>query len=194
MSRSNSAPRAKGENQDLTELLTASEDKPKDDGDEQSGFKSHASLLLRIALFAAACIFAILGVITLVNTNKTQVAAQQVAQQSVQAEPVAHVLVLVSYDQGDPDTAFEVKGVSDMLGRSSISSDMRKRMSAPAMANDWMSTLNSFSMASPAKKNARSRPQEILAAFQALTGRPCFLRLMMTGVEPKMSITANRTM
>ena len=124
MSRSNSAPRTKGENQDLTELLTASEDKPKDDGDEQSGFKSHASLLLRIALFAAACIFAILGVITLVNTNKTQVAAQQVAQQSVQAEPVAHVLVLVSYDQGDPDTAFEVKGVSDMLGRSSISSDI----------------------------------------------------------------------
>lgn len=70
--------------------------------------------------------------------------------------------------------------VADLIGpmflkittSSIISSDMRKITSEPATANDSMSTLNKCNMASPAKKNPSSKPNEISVAFHAFTGRP----------------------
>ena len=76
---------------------------------------------------------------------------------------------------------------------SSISRAIKKMTSAPATANDSMSTLKRWSMASPAKKNPTSSADEISVAWRALTGRPCCLRLIMIGVDPNTSITAKRT-
>ena len=64
----------------------------------------------------------------------------------------------------------------------------------PATAKDWMSTPKSESMASPRNRNSRNMTDESSAAFPASTLRPLSLRPMMTGVDPVMSITANRTM
>ena len=75
-----------------------------------------------------------------------------------------------------------------------ISSDIKKIINEPATANDSMSTLNSRSIASPAKKKASISASEISVAFQAFTGRPCCFRLRNIGVEPSTSITAKSTM
>ena len=91
--------------------------------------------------------------------------------------------------------------VADLIGpiflnittSSIISSDMRNMTNEPATANEAISTLNSRSMASPAKKKPSNRPREMSVAFQALTGRPCCLRVINTGVDPNTSMTANNT-
>ena len=75
-----------------------------------------------------------------------------------------------------------------------ISKDMKNKTREPAIANERMSTLNNLSIASPARKNPNINAKDIDDAFQALTGRPWFFKLMITGVEPKISITANNTM
>ena len=75
-----------------------------------------------------------------------------------------------------------------------ISSAIRKMMSAPAMANEAMSTWKIFRMASPPKKKRRSNAKEMRVALSALTGRPFCFRLKMIGIAPIISMTANSTM
>ena len=75
-----------------------------------------------------------------------------------------------------------------------ISQASMRMMIEPATAKDWISTPKRDSMASPRNRNSRNMTDDSSAAFPASTLRPLSLRPMMTGVDPVMSITANRTM
>ena len=75
-----------------------------------------------------------------------------------------------------------------------ISNDIRKMMKAPATANEAISTWKSLSSISPAKKNAIISRKARPVAAKVLRLRPFCLMLMMMGIEPMMSMTANSTM
>ena len=86
--------------------------------------KGRGPLILRIALFAVACVLVILGIISLTMASSTQSTAQKDTTSSVQSQAVAHALVIMSYDASDASGQVQLAGVQDLLGRASISSDV----------------------------------------------------------------------
>ena len=81
------------------------------------------SLALRVVLFAAACIFAVVGVRGFIDATNTQATASSVTTESVKGQTVRHALVLFSGDDSDADVAYERSGVLGPLGKSGISFD-----------------------------------------------------------------------
>ena len=68
------------------------------------------------------------------------------------------------------------------------------RTTAPAMAKDGMSTLKNFNNASPMKRNTTNKPKASNDALPALIFPAFSLMSKIMGMEPTMSITANKTM
>ena len=85
---------------------------------------SRVNLVLRVLLFALACISSTIGVLMLLNTINTQTVSRAVTVASMRGEPVCHALVLMSYDESDANVAYERDGVLDVLNRANISSDI----------------------------------------------------------------------
>lgn len=83
-----------------------------------------ASLALRIGLFVAACVLAILGLMSINSVCDIQATSQNATVESIQGAPVRHALVLMSYDEADPSTGYERSGAIDLLRRSSVSYDV----------------------------------------------------------------------
>ena len=81
-------------------------------------------LVLRIVLFALACIFAVVGVMGFIDASNTQTTSRLVTMESIQGEPNRHACVILSYDESDTNVAYERSGVLGVLGRSGVSSDV----------------------------------------------------------------------
>jgi hypothetical protein len=63
----------------------------------------------------------------------------------------------------------------------------------PAMANEEISTLNRPKIASPTNKNKKISAVEIIAAIKGLNFLPFAFMSRIMGMDPVMSITANKT-
>lgn len=82
------------------------------------------TLVLRIGLFAVACVFAILGLMSINTVSSVQATSQYATMESAQGEPTRHALVIMAYDESDAATGYERAGVLDVLRRSSVSYDV----------------------------------------------------------------------
>ena len=78
--------------------------------------------------------------------------------------------------------------MSKIISRATI-----KIMKEPATAKEEMSTLNRLRKASPTKKNMKNIIKASRAALAAFIFLPRFFKVKITGMEPVMSITANKT-
>ncbi|WP_251197351.1 ABC transporter substrate binding protein [Anaerotardibacter muris] len=78
----------------------------------------------RVALFIAACALIVSAMFMLNGINEQNTRNQQVASQMVQADSLAEVLVLASYDDADTATKLQRDGLLDLLRRSSVSADV----------------------------------------------------------------------
>ena len=76
---------------------------------------------------------------------------------------------------------------------STISIAIRKSTSAPATANEFISTPNSCNNPSPMKKKRVSNKNEYNTALNALIALPCSRIVTITGIAPIGSITAKST-
>ena len=74
-----------------------------------------------------------------------------------------------------------------------ISNAKKRSTNEPAMANDEISTPNISSKASPIKRNAIRMIKETEVAFRALISPDFFFKSRIIGTEPKISMTAKRT-
>lgn len=96
--------------------------------DESSARSKRATsgifLVLRIALFAMACVFAVIGVMGFIDASNAQTASRLVTMESIQGEPNRHACVIFSYDESDTNVSYERSGVIGVLGRSGVSSDV----------------------------------------------------------------------
>ncbi len=104
----------------------------------------------------------------------------------------------------DPAPAIRGKAIGTMLapaGESCLNMLMPKIISnaittstkEPAIANDEMSTPNNPNNGSPKKKNSKRMPSEIKEACIGFIVFPFFLIFIITGIDPRISITAKRT-
>src|SRR5450432_100664 len=73
-----------------------------------------------------------------------------------------------------------------------ISIPRMKMMIDPATAKEWVSTPNTCNKGSPKNKNKIIRPPEIRVAFTSCMPPICFFRDNSRGIEPTISMTANR--
>ena len=85
---------------------------------------SRIFLILRIILFALACVFAIMGVRGFIEASNTQTVSRVVTTDSVNGEPVRNAIVIFSSDDSDASVSYERSGVLNVLNRSGISSDV----------------------------------------------------------------------
>ena len=118
--RSNSKPVAA---QVTSSVPNAAEARSIEDMERSKRATSPMSLILRIVLFALACIFAVLGVKGFIDASNLQTTSRTVTTDSIQAPATAHALVLFSYDESDASVAYERDGVLSVLGRSGVSYD-----------------------------------------------------------------------
>jgi len=86
-------------------------------------------------------------------------------------------------------------GLSSLKMRMSriISMAMIRMMRAPATAKEETSTLNSLRMPSPTKRNSVRMARETRLTFRGLRSPLRSLRSRMTGMEPVISMMANKT-
>ena len=85
---------------------------------------SRIFLILRIILFALACLFAVVGVRGFIEASNTQTTSKLVTSESVMGEPVKHAIVIFSGDDADAEVSYERSGVLGVLNRSGVSSDV----------------------------------------------------------------------
>lgn len=85
---------------------------------------SRVFLVLRIALFVAACVFAVLGVKGFIDASNTQTVSRIATVEAIRGEPVRHALVLISYDDSDAKVSSERSGVAGILNGSGVSADI----------------------------------------------------------------------
>lgn len=97
---------------------------------------SRIFLILRIILFALACVFAIMGVRGFIDASNTQTVSRVVTTDSVMGEPVRNAIVIFSGDDSDASVSYERSGVLSVLNRSGISSDVYY-MGSTAGANEF---------------------------------------------------------
>jgi len=74
-----------------------------------------------------------------------------------------------------------------------ISSPMKKRIIAPATANDCKSTPKSDNRFSPTYRKVDIISKAIREAFADFISNPLPFRSMIIGIDPSMSITENKT-
>lgn len=105
--------------------ITSAADKALDESSERSKrATSGIFLVLRIVLFALACVFAVIGVMGFIDASNAQTASRLVTMESIQGEPNRHACVIFSFDESDTDVSYERNGVIGVLGRSGVSSDV----------------------------------------------------------------------
>jgi len=85
---------------------------------------SRIFLILRIILFALACVFAVVGVRGFIEASNVQTTSKVVTTESVMGEPVRHAIVIFSGSDSDASVSYERNGVLGVLNRSGVSSDV----------------------------------------------------------------------
>ncbi len=79
---------------------------------------------VRIVLFAAACICAVVGIMMLTMAGDRQIRSETVSSELQRSESQADVLLIMSYNDKDPLTPLARKGVVDVMNASGVSIDV----------------------------------------------------------------------